>query len=96
MRILFSRKASQFSKVYESCRLYAFISTKSEACKSETIHIYLQEHELSLYLALSEGNRKILRRAQKESYQVILYKEPSIENLKAFQQFYNQFAKRKN
>ena len=63
--------------------------------KSETIHIDLQEHELSLYLALSEGNRKILRRAQKESYQVILYKEPSIENLRAFQQFYNQFAKRK-
>ncbi len=63
--------------------------------KSETVHIHLQEHELSLYLALSEGNRKILRRAQKEFYQVILYKEPSMDNLRAFQQFCNQFAKRK-
>ncbi|UZM98840.1 hypothetical protein OL548_31995 [Lysinibacillus sp. MHQ-1] len=63
--------------------------------KSEAIHIDLQGHELSLYLALSEGNRKILRRAHKEYYQVILYKEPSVENLRAFQQFYNHFAKRK-
>ncbi|MFJ7370473.1 hypothetical protein ACIQVU_13640 [Lysinibacillus sp. NPDC098008] len=63
--------------------------------RSEAVHIALQEHELSLYLALSEGNRKILRRAQKECYQVILYQEPSEENLRAFQQFYNQFAKRK-
>jgi len=63
--------------------------------KSETVHIHLTESELSLYLALSESNRKILRRAQKESYQVFIYKEPSEENLRAFQQFYNNFAKRK-
>ena len=63
--------------------------------KSETVHIYLTESALSLYLALSENNRKILRRAQKEAYQVFIYKEPSEENLRAFQQFYNNFAKRK-
>lgn len=63
--------------------------------KSETVHIYLTESALSLYLALSENNRKILRRAQKEAYQVFIYKEPSEENLRTFQQFYNNFAKRK-
>lgn len=63
--------------------------------KSETVHIYLTESALSLYLALSKNNRKILRRAQKEAYQVFIYKEPSEENLRAFQQFYNNFAKRK-
>ncbi|WP_341300257.1 hypothetical protein MHB44_17875 [Lysinibacillus sp. FSL H8-0500] len=63
--------------------------------QSETIHISLRESELSLYLALSEGNRQLLRCAQQEFYQVILYREPSTENLRAFQQFYNQFAKRK-
>lgn len=63
--------------------------------KSETVHIHLTESALSLYLALSESNRKILRRAQKEAYQVFIYKEPSEENLRAFQQFYNNFAKRK-
>ncbi|WP_249075040.1 hypothetical protein [Lysinibacillus sp. BPa_S21] len=63
--------------------------------KSETVHIHLTDSESSMYLALSESNRKILRRAEKESYQVFIYKEPSDGNLRAFQQFYNNFAKRK-
>ncbi len=39
--------------------------------------------------------KKMLRRAQQEAYQIFLYEEPSQENLRAFQRFYNDFAKRK-
>ncbi|WP_231745101.1 MULTISPECIES: hypothetical protein [Lysinibacillus] len=91
----FLEKPANFRKSMKVVGYTHSLVPSRKLVKSETIHIHLQEHELSLYLALSEGNRKILRRAQKESYQVILYKEPSLENLRAFQQFYNHIAKRK-
>ncbi|QDQ03318.1 hypothetical protein FOH38_05280 [Lysinibacillus fusiformis] len=63
--------------------------------KSETVHIQLTDHERTMYTALSKNNQKLLRRAQQEAYQIFLYEKPTEENLRAFQRFYNNFAKRK-
>ena len=91
----FVEKPANFRKSMKVVGYTHSLVPSRKLVKSETVHIHLTESELSLYLALSESNRKILRRAQKESYQVFIYKEPSEENLRAFQQFYNNFAKRK-
>ncbi|MGE7953215.1 hypothetical protein [Lysinibacillus xylanilyticus] len=91
----FVEKPANFRKSMKVVGYTHSLVPSRKLVKSETVHIHLTESELSLYLALSESNRKILRRAQKESYQVFIYKEPSEENLRAFQQFYNHFAKRK-
>ncbi|MEX3747292.1 MULTISPECIES: hypothetical protein [Lysinibacillus] len=91
----FVEKPANFRKSMKVVGYTHSLVPSRKLVKSETVHIHLTESELSLYLALSESNRKVLRRAQKESYQVFIYKEPSEENLRAFQQFYNNFAKRK-
>jgi hypothetical protein len=76
------------------CHTHSLVPSR-KLVKREAVHIPLTDHECSMYTALSKNNRKLLRRAQEEPYQVFLYKEPSEENLRAFQQFYNDFAKRK-
>ncbi|MFJ7407692.1 MULTISPECIES: hypothetical protein [unclassified Lysinibacillus] len=76
------------------CHTHSLVPSR-KLVKREAVHILLTDHECSMYTALSKNNRKLLRRAQEEPYQVFLYKEPSEENLRAFQQFYNDFAKRK-
>ncbi|MFJ5790954.1 hypothetical protein ACIP9G_12830 [Lysinibacillus sp. NPDC093197] len=76
------------------CHTHSLVPSR-KLVKREAVHIPLTNHECSMYTALSKNNRKLLRRAQEEPYQVFLYTEPSEENLRAFQQFYNDFAKRK-
>ncbi|MGE7843477.1 hypothetical protein ACQKNX_22210 [Lysinibacillus sp. NPDC093712] len=76
------------------CHTHSLVPSR-KLVKREAVHIPLTDHECSMYTALSKNNRKLLRRAQEEPYQVFLYTEPSEENLRAFQQFYNDFAKRK-
>ncbi|MFJ5767219.1 hypothetical protein ACIP9C_17845 [Lysinibacillus sp. NPDC093210] len=76
------------------CHTHSLVPSR-KLVKREAVHIPLTNHDCSMYTALSKNNRKLLRRAQEEPYQVFLYKEPSEENLRAFQQFYNDFAKRK-
>lgn len=76
------------------CHTHSLVPSRKLA-KREAVHIPLTGYECAMYSALSKNNRKLLRRAQEEEYQVFLYKEPSDENLRAFQQFYNDFAKRK-
>ena len=61
----FLEKPANFRKSMKVVGYTHSLVPSRKLVKSETIHIHLQEHELSLYLALSEGNRKILRRAQK-------------------------------
>lgn len=63
--------------------------------KSETVHIRLTQDEAELFTAISKKNQLMLRRAQRESYQVFMYEAPTEENLQAFQKFYNDFAKEK-
>ncbi|GEC82828.1 MULTISPECIES: hypothetical protein [Lysinibacillus] len=76
------------------CHTHSLVPSR-KLIKREAVHIRLTDHEYMMLSALSKNTRKLLRRAQEESYQVFLYKEPSEDNLRAFQQFYNEFAKRK-
>ncbi|WP_339259743.1 hypothetical protein [Lysinibacillus sp. FSL K6-3209] len=76
------------------CHTHSLVPSR-KLIKREAVHIRLTDDEYTMLSALSKNTRKLLRRAQEESYQVFLYKEPSEENLRAFQQFYNEFAKRK-
>ncbi|QPQ37731.1 hypothetical protein JNUCC52_18135 [Lysinibacillus sp. JNUCC-52] len=76
------------------CHTHSLVPSR-KLVKREAVHIPLTDHASMMYSALSKNNRKLLRRAQEEPYQVLLYNEPSEENLRAFQQFYNEFAKRK-
>ena len=55
--------------------------------KSETVHIHLTESELSLYLALSESNRKILRRAQKSPIKFLFIKNHQMPIYEPFNSF---------
>ena len=63
--------------------------------RSETAHIYLTQDEKALRAAMSIRNLQMIERAEKEPYQVYLYEEPTLENLRDFRKFYNQIAKEK-
>lgn len=63
--------------------------------RSETTHIHLTQDEENLRAAMSIRNLQMIERAEKEPYQVFLYEEPTLENLRNFQKFYNQIAKEK-
>lgn len=63
--------------------------------KSETTHIHLKQSEKDLKAAMSVRNVQMLEQAEKQSYQVLLYEDPTLENLRNFKKFYNQIAKEK-
>ncbi|MEG0260499.1 MAG: hypothetical protein RR651_11550 [Lysinibacillus sp.] len=63
--------------------------------KEETVHIDLLQDEKSLFSSISKRNQQMLKRAQKEQLQVVLYDNPTCGDLVGFQQYYNRFAKKK-
>lgn len=63
--------------------------------RSETAHIDLKKDQKSLRASMSIRNLQMLEQAEKEPYQVFVYENPTLENLKDFQRFYNQIAKEK-
>lgn len=63
--------------------------------RSETAHIDLKQSEEDLKAAMSVRNVQMLEQAEKQSYQVLLYEHPTLENLRDFKKFYNQIAKEK-
>ena len=56
-----------------------------------TYQINLEKNESELLEGMSKKNRYMLRRAEKEPYEVIVKDNPTDEELKEFQQFYNKF-----
>ncbi|MFY0518190.1 hypothetical protein [Lysinibacillus sphaericus] len=93
--IYFAEKPANIRKPMNLvCHTHSLVPSRKLA-KSETVHIRLTDNERTMYAALSKNNQKMLRRAQQEAYQMLLYEKPSEENLRAFQHFYNNFAKRK-
>ncbi len=93
--IYFAEKPANIRKPMKLvCHTHSLVPSR-KLVKSETVHIQLTDHERTMYTALSKSNQKMLRRAQQEAYQIFLYEKPTEENLRAFQQFYNNFAKRK-
>ncbi|MEO4053430.1 hypothetical protein [Solibacillus sp. CAU 1738] len=61
--------------------------------KEITYQINLEKDESELMDGMNKGNRNKLRRAKKEPYVVIIKDNPTDEDLKEFQQFYNKFVK---
>lgn len=56
-----------------------------------TYHIDLQKDKDELLKKMSKMNRYMLRRAEKEPYEFIVIENPTDDNLKEFQRFYNKF-----
>lgn len=63
--------------------------------KEITYQISLEKDENELLEGMNKRNRTKLRRAKKEPYVVVIKDNPSDNDLKEFQQFYNKFVKNK-
>ena len=91
--------AEERNTASERKKLVCYYQTKRPAQSlqtQKTLQIMLQQDEEILLANLSKMNRYMLRRAKKESYEVIVKENPSDQELLEFQQFYNAFAKIKN
>lgn len=69
--------------------------TSGKLFKESTYQLDLQQDEQQLLENMTKGNRSKLRRSKKEPYVVTFQHNPTDEELKQFQQFYNAFAKTK-
>lgn len=93
--IYFADKPTAARKKMKLVRHVHSLIPSRKLARSETAHIYLTQDEGMLRAAMSIRNLQMIEQAEKEPYQVILHEEPTFENLRDFQKFYNQIAKEK-
>ena len=77
-------------------KMVVYVYSKTPVPNSEegiTYHIDLEKSESEILEGMSKINRYMLRRAEKEPYEVIVKDNPTDEDLEEFQQFYNKFIK---
>lgn len=93
--IYFADKPTAARKKMKLVRHVHSLIPSRKLARSETAHICLTQNEDMLRGAMSMRNLQMIEQAEKEPYQVFLYEDPTPQNLRDFQKFYNQLAKEK-
>lgn len=84
-------------KVYEkSTDILGFshsLIPKNVLQRTETIHIDLTKSEVELFQQLHRTNRKQINKAASHQFRIEVIDRPKMADIRAFQKFYNHFAK---